>query len=459
MEQRASGAKSNRRSHTRHIFSRYRRHIRLAASAVYLGFALFDYLYRPDLFWEWLGLRLSFVVSVSLLFWLSVKSKPIRNHMQAVASLTIALSCWPIVVMMAQSGGSQSLYLTGLLLCGTTGLQVFRLRKKYALVALLLSFVPAIFVIFSQFAGSVMTPLIQSGFLLGMIALSFIYGASEEKVDNSWQKFKTLTQEELKRYQRTEVLKNHFPKIIRENFEKNPGTIFQKKILPNAVIGFTDIVASSQISNEVPLAIDWDLKEKFLEAATQRAIASEIVVLTHLGDGFLFLANYNESSQWYYNLISFYEGVVADFRRISAQLNLQSTGIETGVKFGVSSGPIMVGFLGHQQSYFTAIGPDVNLASRLCAVAKPDQIVVSSRVWHSIRPLLIGWNFQMQNYSNIKGFDYEVSAVHISPRSISESVSQCPSCGSPMTLIRTEEGFLDYRCISSHEPPTLLQKV
>lgn len=453
MNRKASHENLNR-SVNRHIFDRLRRHIRFAASAVYMLFGVFDYMYAPEHFKLWIALRCCFVISVFGLFEAAKRFKSVRIRMQWVAAMTIAFACWPISIMIYQSGGVHSFYLAGLILIGTTGLQVFRLRKQMALISLAASFLPAIVICFATVATEeIHLAFIQSGFLIGMIILSFIYGASEEQLDIWWAKYKKITKAELQRYQRTEILKNHFPKVIRDSFEQNPGSIFQKKIIENAVVGFTDIVASSQISNEVPIAIDWELKERFLEAATQRAIASEMVVLNHLGDGFLFLANYNESAQWYYNLMSFYEGLVSDFRKISTQLNLSSTGIDTGVKFGVSCGPAMVGFIGQHQSYFTAMGPDVNLASRLCAVAQADQIVLSSRVWQSVRPLLIGWNFRTEIYQNIKGFDYPISAIHISPRSITEKSTVCSTCGKVMSLIRTEDGFLDYRCIDGHTIP------
>lgn len=444
------------RTSNRHAFSRLRVHVRIWASIIYLLFGFFDYLYSPQNALKWFAIRLATVAASQFMFWAVIKSKTLRRRMGRIAVATITLYCWPICYMILDSGGHQSLYTTGLILCGITGVQIFRLRNTAALLSLGLSYTPAIFVFFySAPASEVRLAVIQSGFLLGMLSLSFIYGSSEEQVDRLWEKFKSMAQSEISRLQKTEILKNHFPKVIRDAFEKNPDLIFQRKILPNAVVGFTDIVASSQISNVVPLAIDWEIKEKFMEAATRRAMESEMVVLTHLGDGFLFLANYNEGSQWYYNLISFYEGLISDFRKLAKELNLSSTGIDTGIKFGVSAGPVMVGFLGRNQSYFTAIGPDVNLAARLCALAEADQIVLSSRVWHSIRPLLVGWSFKTQTYESIKGFGYSISAVHISPRQSTGSEMVCAQCSLSMTLIKTEDGFLDYRCSNGHNTPML----
>lgn len=443
-----------RKSSQRHIFSRLRTHIRFMAAPVYMSFLICDYVYRPDLIWSWLGLRLIFVAAAFVVFHFVARSSYLRRHIEWVAAGLISLSCLLIDIMIYQTGGYHSLYTTGLILCATTGLQVFRLRRLPSLFTLTLSYFPAVVIILSTApAKDLHLAIIQSSFLMGMTVLSSIYGKSEEQVDKFWARTRQIANAEVERLRRTEILKRHFPKMIRDDFEKNPNSVIGRKYFENAVVGFADIVASSKLANKIPLEVDWELKERFLEAATHRAIESQMVVLTHLGDGFLFLANYNGSTQWYYNLISFYENLVRDFDNIMFDLQLAAHGIESGVKFGVSSGPAMVGFLGKDQAYFTAIGPDVNLAARLCSEAEPNKIVVSSRVWYNIRSLLVGWDIRNATYTNLKGFEIDISAVHISPRRAGRNDLVCAECKSTMALIQTEDGFLDYRCVNGHNVP------
>ena len=426
------------------------------AGPVYLAFGICDMIYRPDIAPSWIALRMIFVITSFVIFYALVKSPFLRKHIQWVAAAFISLSCLLIDVMISQSGGYQSLYTTGLILCATTGLQIFRLRRWQSMATLVVSYMPAVAIILLTVPpAEVHLAVIQASFLVGMTLLSTIYGKSEERVDKLWAKSRELANAEIERHQRTEILKRHFPKVIRDEFEKQAGLIVGKKVLENAVVGFADIVASSRLANSIPLEVDWELKERFLEAATRRAIESEMVVLTHLGDGFLFLANYSETTQWHYNLIGFYENLVRDFDNIMFELQLASHGIESGVKFGVSCGPAMVGFLGKDQAYFTAIGPDVNLAARLCSEAEPNKIVVSSRVWYSVRSLLVGWDIRDAIYTNLKGFDIDIAAVHISPRLSGRNDLVCAECKSTMALIQTEDGFLDYRCMNGHNMPVV----
>jgi len=448
-EQNQNLNKVSRKNMNRHIFSRFRGHIRWGASFVYLSFGIFDYLYSPENFQTWMILRFIWVAMIGAFFYFSFKFKKIRNSIHILASLALIGACWPIAYMIYQTGGSSSLYTTGLILCGTTGLQVFRLRRTQALLTLSIAFIPTILVFFyNPDMSNPSSVFIQSGFLAGMVILSYIYGSSEEIYDKNWLKYKELTKEELNRLNRTEILKNHFPKLIREQFEKNPGSIYHKKELKQAVVGFADIVSSTKIANEVSLDIDWELKEKFLEAATTRAKASGMVVLTHLGDGFLFLANYDDNPNWNYNLISFYEALVRDFKDISKDyLVAAASEIETGVKFGVSIGPVIVGFLGKNQSYFTAIGPDVNLASRLCSLADKNEIVVTKKIWSQLKNIITGWDISNYSNQNIKGFSKIIETFHIKPSNkVNANKLLCSCCGNPLVLVKTVEGFLDYQC-------------
>lgn len=435
----------------RHIFSRYRYHLLKLVVPVFVGFSVVDWLYMPDQFWLWLCFRLVFVALAFVFFRLLRMGKVRRQHSESIAVATTLIGSWVVNLMILQSGGFQSLYLPGLILVTTTGIEMFRLNSRESFLAHFFSYFPTLFILFYS-AGNAewRTALIQSSFLLGISVLSGIYRASEDTVLQIWANSVVRASNELEKHRRTEFLKNHFPIQIREDIEKGTEIIQKRKIIKNAVAGFADIMSSTAIGNSVDLFTDWELKERFLEAATRRATASGLIVLTHLGDGFLFLANYRETDEWPYNLISFYEHLTDDFRKIAAELRPKLGGIETGVKFGVAMGPVVVGFIGKDQSYFTAMGPDVNLASRLAALAGPNEIVLGTRVWHYLKPVLIGWSSDSRIHNNVKGFTEPIPAVHIKPRSMQSVANLCPDCGTPLAVIKTEEGFIDFQCPGQH---------
>jgi class 3 adenylate cyclase len=294
-----------------------------------------------------------------------------------------------------------------------------------------------------------------------MAVLSLIYKNSDDELEASNKIFYNILNSEIIKLRRMDILNRHFPKVIRDSLEQNPQLFKNKQVLPTAVIGFVDIVSSCAISNNVPLYIEWELKERFMEAATKRAMETEMVVLTYAGDAFLFLANFRPDSLWYYNLIIFYENLVKDYDLICKDLNLDLENITSGIKFGITQGPVVLGFLGKSQAYFTVIGPDVNLAARLSSQAKPNQIVVSSRIWHSMKPLLVGWDHEFNEYSDLKGFDCVIPTVHLFPKQLRMSKTDfvCAICESTMSLIKTEEGTLDFRCVNGHSTPKMATKI
>lgn len=434
------------------MFSRYRTHMRLYAGLIYASFAAVDFLYMPEKAPLWLALRLIFVAYIWGSFGLLAKRAFYRRRIEWFAIGAVFVACSPINFMIYQSGGYESLYVPGLILCTITGIQIFRLDRVQAAVAQALSYLPAMCIILATAGLTHMkTAAIVSSFLFGMMVLSWVYGSSDEAVTRAWLKSRAATKRELERLRKTEFLKSHFPQHIREEIEQGTLILSKQTLVPGAVVGFADIVSSTRISNSVDLFTDWQLKERFLEAATLRATQSGMVVLTHLGDGFLFLANYRSHNEWHFNLISFYENLTSDFKKILASLESKIGPIESGVRFGVTTGPAIVGWLGNNQSYFTAMGPDVNLASRLCANAGHNEIVISGRVWEGLKSVMNGWSTERKIYANLKGFDQEIPAVHIRPRLSAKKVQLCPICGSELAIVKTPEGFIDLQCTQSHD--------
>jgi adenylate cyclase len=60
-------------------------------------------------------------------------------------------------------------------------------------------------------------------------------------------------------------------------------------------------------------------------------------------------------------------------------------GLEVG--FGINAGEVILGMIGSdQRADYTVIGDNVNIASRLCDVAKPLQIVISNAVYEKVAP-------------------------------------------------------------------------
>lgn len=194
------------------------------------------------------------------------------------------------------------------------------------------------------------------------------------------------------------------------------GRLLNRTLISFGVVGLVDMVASSQISNSMDLLADWELKTRFLSAATKRAEETGMIMLNHTGDGFLFLANYSGREDWAENLMRFHELLTADFALILKTYSDVIGHVESGLRFGVSAGPMILGWIGdssHRQ--FMAVSPEVNLAARLCACAQVNEMVLSSRVAALMSKNQLGARKTLsKEHSGLKGFSDAVPAIHVS---------------------------------------------
>lgn len=432
----------------RHIFKTYRFSGMRIAVPMFLLFGVMDYLYQPTQFTIWISLRIFFALSfiIGLQF---LKRKWFRtNFTQQLIVFQKVLACTILNYMIYMSGGEQSQYLIGLILTSLIAINIFKISPKFALFSLLLSYAPTMIII-SYTSQSWQQSLLYAFYFISFVSLSYLF--SVQNYNNLLQgaQKETSVKEKMRKFERSELLKRQFPKSLREVIE-NGNNIPERKFIANAVVGFADISNSTSLTNRIGLNLDWQLKEQFLASATQIATQHDFVVLTQLGDGFLFLANYEENNNWHFNLISFFETLNARFEAIKNETLPPGDLTDIAIKSGAAMGPTLVGFLGKEQAYFTAMGPEVNLASRLCSKAQPGEIVLSSKIWHILKSVGIPWTSDSIVFNDLKGFRDDIGAVIVRPGAKSVNAHPCPTCGEPLSIVKTPEGLMDLVCQNDH---------
>ena len=434
-----------------YVFKAHRRPLRFTVGPAYLAFSVVDYLYLPQYWHEGLVLRIIWyslvLASVPLL-----KVKRIRERYSEQISATLNMSaCWIIDWLIWRSGGYQSLYVTGLILVNVTGLQLMSFSRRHALIINIGSYLPAVLVILvSAKAEVAFVATVQAAFLLGMLMLTWFYKTAEDKSKAILAKRQSIMFNEVQALRRTEYLKQHFPATLLKQIESGELDLSGKKVHPTAVVGFADISSSTAIANKVNLEIDWLLKENFLACAIKRATENGLIVLSQLGDGCFFLANFNGGNAWPNNIIAFFENLSTDYQNIKSELQLPLERADAGIKFGIAMGPSMVGFIGKGQAYFTANGPDVNLAARLCSEADSGELIVSSRVWHALKQSIKSWDVTDETFE-LKGFEQPVPAFRIRSRlSVAGGRPTCPLCGGVLMVISNDDHTLDIKCANGH---------
>lgn len=396
-----------------HMFKAYRGPLRYIGAPMFVLCSVADYMHMPEEAPSWLLVRLAVFAYVWISFDIIAKFSWARRRINYFLFTLICFVSFFCNLTIYDSGGVGSPYLPGLLVASSAFILMFRLGRLGGVLSQFIICGPGIAILFYLAEPhQMMDAFVSSTFYLCMVGVAAMGQFSGEELMKVWNRAQRVAKTELERHRRTEFLKKHFPPSIRQEVESGTFNLQRRTMLPSAVVGFADIIASSKISNSVDLETDWELKEKFIVAATQRATECGMVVLNQLGDGFLFLANYRNDESWTKNLLLFYEMVTADLETILESLSTEIGTIRSGIRFGVSSGPIMLGWIGDNQSYFTAMGPDVNLAARLCSVAGNNEIVLSSRAWHEMKSVISDKEVTHITYNDLKGFDFEVPAVH-----------------------------------------------
>lgn len=446
---RAPDAKQAKYKIRRHIFMAYRHTGVRVAVPMFLLFGVMDILYRPDLAPLWIGLRFGFALSFLAGLPLLAKDWFRNRYSQHIIVLQQVVACTILNIMIAMSGGYSSLYVVGLILTSLIAINIFKISPAFTLFSLTLCYVPTLGII-ALTAGTTnwIVPTLYTFYFTSLGLLCFLYSSDQLRFLLKGVEKETDLRTQLKAFQRSEILKRQFPESLRKVLESGLN-IPQRKFIPNAVVGFADITNSSRLANLIGLNLDWKLKETFLEEATKIATQHDFVVLTQLGDGFLFLCNYEETSNWHFNLIGFFEALQQKLADLKISLLPNEFQNEIDLKCGAAMGPTLVGFLGSTQTYFTAIGPEVNLAARLCSKASGGEFVLSSKIWYILKNVGMPWSSKAVTYNDLKGFDEVIGAAVIQPHQ-SENHTHCEVCSGTLKVVQTPEGLYDLRCPNDH---------
>lgn len=408
----------------------------------------------PDKILMLVGLRMLFCVSVLISLQLLKRRFFRKYHSATLLSFNLILACNIINYMIFKSGDHKSFYILGTILTSLIGINIFRLPRAYIITSLVICYLPcwSISAILGGYSAWRDT-LILGAFQLSLIVIHFFFTKDEESMHKKITQKEIYTDEQLKKFQKTEILKSQFPASLKKQIEDGKIEVPESKIIPNAVVGFVDISNSTKIGNKISLQQDWYLKERFLEIATKLATQHELVVLTNLGDGFLFIANYDGTSEWPINTISFFESLSGEYTNLKNEMLPHDLDIETGIKCGISMGPTYVGFMGKTQSYFTATGPDVNLAARLCSESKPNELVVTTRTWDAFKNVMIGWETKSELFKDLKGFNYNIGAVRITARIVAKESNEmrCASCKEVLRVVKQIDGIFALSCPNGHD--------
>jgi class 3 adenylate cyclase len=183
-----------------------------------------------------------------------------------------------------------------------------------------------------------------------------------------------------------------------------------KQISINATVLFADIRGYTEISEHTEAAAMNNLLHQFYDQCSQAIWEHEGIINKFIGDAVFAIFNFP--------LVRADHTLNAVQSAIQLQKNCQSIKKEIGldnesslgIGIGIHTGNCSMGEVGTSYKDFTAIGPVVNLASRLQGSAKPGEILVSENAFKCIEK-----NFPQaeQKTLTLKGFSESIVAYSI----------------------------------------------
>lgn len=432
---------------------------------LYFVFWLADLIYAPELKWEFLALR-STVIPISFLCMYLVKKVNSADKMEYVALMYVAGVSIPIAVMGIMVDGASTPYYAGLNLIAVGGLSFLPFSKRSFILGILATYLPffSLSFFFTEDIMSFRLLLLNSFFMVGTVIICFLIRHFNERlrvseiqskfdlqdaINNRDRVIKTKTEEGIK----LQALSNQFsPQVvhaIRSGEIDLEGRVHRSRICSI----FIDIVNST----DRVVRIDKDSVDKvismFMEDTIKTLLKYDITVDKFLGDGILAFSNDPIKYSDYVERVCLASQEIIQRIQSRKEEYEDYWMKEMEVCIGIAIGFANVGFYGSDRYFkaYTAIGPVVNMASRLCSEALPNQILMSKDVVNEIDSMKFETEFIGKK--NLKGFSDDVIKVYelkISDQLDKKStkVYDCPKCDNILHLATSPEGFYTFKCRS-----------
>lgn len=432
---------------------------------LYLAFWIVDLIYTPEFKWEFLGVRILSLFLAMIWSNYGLRSKDYNASRRFALLISFQLSLG-INYMLWRIPENLNLYFVGLLLILIGGGSFLPFKRRDFTVNAVGIFLPYLILTFSKFSNflpnsvELKVLLTQISFIAGSIALCFLIrffheNLREKEVESRRQLHLEIQNREEIIQKKTEEgviyanLSRQFSPQVVESIQNNNLNLNESQQEHEISVLFVDIASSTAKALALPKKSFELCINLFLETVIQIFLKYDLTVDKFLGDGILAFCN-------------------APTSRPDHALRLTLASLETAhrihdlaaqfqehwkdpfeIRMGLSIGKASVGFFGTVDTFrtFTAIGPVVNLASRLCSQAKPGEIWIDenmkSAIQNSTTTKIFDFKFSQQLHASLKGFETSDIKIFKIDDIFSEKMrsqmaflkgSFCPDCHRPTSI-------------------------
>lgn len=436
------------------------------AIPLYLVFWICDLIYMPDLKYEFLGLRLAVI---PLCFGVRHFAKNITDYfrIQVLCLFFIGTLALYINAMIFLIGTPETPYYAGLNLVAVGTLAFIPWSKRFYLATVFFIFAP--YLIYGTYwwltHGSYISFFISLFFITGTITISFVMRffnealmekdvksrvALENEINNRDIIIKAKADEAVK----LAYLSNQFSPQVVESIKSGKIDLNQGVHRSLICAIFIDIVNSTERVSRIDKDKTHKVITRFMDDVMGVLLKYDITIDKFLGDGILAFSNdpikYDDFVER--ALRAAFE--IRERIRLSSEYYIRYWMNELSIKVGIAAGYANVGFYGSEKHFrsYTAIGPVINMANRLCSIASPNQIIVDSDVVENCRGLT-DFHFTSMGPQKIKGFESDLITIYEATSTgtinfVAKDIPECPTCKVILHLANDEKGHFVFKCRS-----------
>ncbi|HXH31905.1 MAG TPA: adenylate/guanylate cyclase domain-containing protein [Bacteriovoracaceae bacterium] len=452
---------------------------------LYFIFWIADLIYAPQLKWQFLLIRMSIIPTLFLGRYFTFKAKSLKSTEIACSFLTMA-NAIPITVMVLLTGNLSSPYYAGLNLVAIGIGAFFPWSPKFFAINMAITYLP-ILIVGPLFVGikDLQTFILNGFFMLGTLVIASVIKYINERIyfkefegrlkleDEVQSRGKIIEIKTQEAVQMSHMTKQFSPQVLHA-IKSGELDIFKPVHRSEICAIFIDIVNST----ERLVRIDRDDLHKvlgmFMEDTMPVLLKYDITIDKFLGDGILAFSNDPMKHSDYI------ERVLLAATEIISKINDRQDeyyGLwmnDFQLRIGISCGFASVGFYGNENTMrsYTAIGRVMNLASRLCSAAQPNQILTSFEVYSKMKGKLeaqtVDFELEDLGVKPLKGFEadkiktFNVKSRFVPHKQVNPGTGLCPNGHGVLFLETNELGFYELKCrtckfVAGSENKTLVQ--
>ncbi len=388
---------------------------------IYLFFWICDIFYAGDHKWPFLAMRVAVAVAVGILFLQAKSAAKLKNlHWIGLAfALVVSL---PISIMTMQLGGGVSQYYAGLNLVAIGCVIYIPWQRKHLGWVLAIIYSPYFLLNGVVYPDRLIEHILPFSFMAGTSVLTIIFAIQQQRLKESEKAARSSLNIEVSNRDRIisqktteasalQLMSRQFSPQVVHSIQTGELDLGRKASRKKICAIFVDIENSTDRVVRLDQEELDEVISMFMDDTIRTFLKYDITVDNFLGDCVLGFSNCPFAQE------NFVERVILSAKEIQERVKSRSQLYrrfwheDFKLKIGIAAGHANVGFYGREEYFrrYTAIGPVMNKASRLCGHAKGGEILITEEATRLLNANL--YSFANLGFVRLKGLEQDLTEI------------------------------------------------